>query len=70
MKRPSSAAAEAVGAKTHRRRLVVAVVGDGNLDSTAMKPHRVSGDESHKHQLAEEVSMACMQDMLHVGRAH
>lgn len=61
MQRPALMPAQdttGTGILTHSsRRLVVAVVGDSNLDATAMKPHRVAGDEAYKQQLAEEVRM-------------
>lgn len=60
MQRPALAPAQGTaGAATHNssRRLIVAVVGDSNLDAAGMKPHRAAGDEAVKKQLAEEVSM-------------
>lgn len=56
MRRPALSASPS-GLGRSCRRLVVAVVGDSNLDSTAMKAHRVAGDEARKQQLAEEVGL-------------
>lgn len=53
MQRPALTPA---GATAPGRRLIVAVVGDSNLDAAAMKPHKVAGDEGRKQQQAEEVS--------------
>ncbi|WIA18791.1 hypothetical protein OEZ85_003475 [Tetradesmus obliquus] len=45
-------------------RRIVAVVGDSCLDSAAMKPGRVTGDEQRKQQLAEQVGR-CLVDAGH-----
>ena len=38
-----------------KRRLIVAVAGDSNLNVATLKPHRLQGDEQVKEELAYEV---------------